>query len=202
MVGEQKATNIKWHDHGVTKEDLEKLHGHKGATVWFTGLPSAGKSTLAGAVARTLHRLGVSTMVLDGDNVRHGLNKNLDFSEEDRVENIRRIGEVAKLFTDAGIVNLNAFISPFRRDRRIARELQPDTFFLVYCDTDARICESRDPKGYYKKARAGLISGFTGVDAPYETPVNPDLHVDTGSSSLEECVEKVVLMLRKKGIIP
>ena len=199
---EQKATNIKWHDHGVTKEALEELHGHKGATVWFTGLSSAGKSTIANAAAVTLHEMGVSTMVLDGDNVRHGLNKNLGFSAEDRVENIRRIGEAAKLFTDAVIVNLNAFISPYAADREIARALQPDTFFEVHCHADIGVCEDRDPKGYYKKARAGEIKGFTGIDAPYEAPENPEVFLDSGKQNIEECVAAVVKMLKEKDIIP
>lgn len=198
---EQKATNIKWHTETVTREELEVLHGHKGASLWFTGLPSAGKSTVANAVARRLHQMKVSTMVLDGDNVRHGLNKNLGFSPDDRVENIRRIGELAKLFTNAGIVNLNAFISPFNEDRDFAKQLQPDRFFVVHCDADLSVCESRDPKGYYQKARAGIITGFTGVDAPYEIPENPDVYLNTGTMSLEECVSKVVEVLRDRGIV-
>lgn len=198
---EQKATNIKWHTEAVTREELEQLHGHKGACLWFTGLPSAGKSTIANAVARQLHQMKVSTMVLDGDNVRHGLNKNLGFSSEDRIENIRRIGELAKLFTNAGIVNLNAFISPFKEDREFARQLQPDRFFEVHCDADLAVCEQRDPKGYYKKARAGVIKGFTGIDAPYEAPDNPDVYLNTGTMSLEECVNRVIEALRARGII-
>lgn len=198
---EQKATNIKWHNQGVTREELETLHGHRGASLWFTGLPSAGKSTIANAVARRLHEMKVSTMVLDGDNVRHGLNKNLGFSPEDRVENIRRIGELAKLFTDAGIVNLNAFISPFQEDRDFARQLQPERFFEVHCDADLSLCESRDPKGYYNKARAGIIKNFTGIDAPYEVPENPEIYLNTGTMSPEECVSKVVDVLRARGIV-
>ncbi|MDJ0763237.1 MAG: adenylyl-sulfate kinase [Myxococcota bacterium] len=195
------STNVTWHEPGVSREDLEILHGHKGATVWFTGLPSAGKSTIANAVARELHQLGVSTMVLDGDNVRHGLNKNLGFSPRDRVENVRRIGEVAKLFTDAVIVNLNAFISPYAADREMARKLQPKTFLEIYCRADIEVCEARDPKGNYKRARAGEIRGFTGVDAPYEPPENPELCLDTGTQSIADCASAVIELLRHRQII-
>jgi adenylylsulfate kinase len=199
---EPKATNIKWHQHNVTAEMKESLHGHKGATLWFTGLSGSGKSTLANAVALTLHQRKVSTYVLDGDNIRYGLSKNLGFSTEDRVENIRRIGEVARLFSDAAVVNLTAFISPFRSDRDIARQLQPESFVEVYCKADVSVCESRDPKGLYKKARAGEISGFTGIDAPYEAPASPEVEVDTGAQSIESCVETVIAYLIGANIIP
>ena len=200
-MGEQKATNITWHEHNVSTSDLEKLHGHKGATLWFTGLSASGKSTVANAVAAMLHGMGVSTFVLDGDNIRHGLNKNLGFSASDREENIRRIGEVAKLFTNATIVNLTAFISPYRADRDKARALQPQSFIEIYCDPGLAVCERRDPKGLYKKARAGEIKGFTGIDDPYEPPTNPDLVLDTGSLSVDECAVAVVDLLRKRGVI-
>lgn len=199
---EQRATNITWHAHKITAEELEQRYGHKGATLWFTGLSASGKSTVANAVCHALFQRGVHTFVLDGDNVRHGLNKDLGFSPDDRVENIRRIGEAAKLFTAAGIVNLCAFISPYEEDRRIARDLQPETFFIVHCHADLEVCEHRDPKGVYKKARTGQIKGFTGVDAPYEEPRNPDLRLDTGKMSIEESVEAVIAMIVERGVIP
>ncbi len=198
---EKKATNITWHEQVVTTEQLDELHGHKGVTLWFTGLSGSGKSTLANAVAGALHTKGKSTIVLDGDNIRHGLNKDLGFSPEARVENIRRIGEVAKLFTSAATINCTAFISPYEADRKIARDLQPDTFFEVFCYADLEVCEERDPKGLYKKARAGEIKGFTGIDAPYEEPSNAELKVDTGRQSLTECVEAVLELLKARGVI-
>jgi len=199
---ERKATNITWHEHNVTTEDLEALHGHKGCTIWFTGLSGSGKSTLANVVAAALHERGVSTFVLDGDNVRHGLNKNLGFSAEDREENIRRIGEVAKLFSDAGVVNCTAFISPYREDRGKARDLQPERFVEVFCDASLDVCESRDTKGLYKKARAGEIKGFTGIDDPFEAPENPELDLPTHELSVEEAVQTLITMLEDAGIIP
>ncbi len=200
-MSEQKATNITWHEHVVSTTDLERLHGHRGVTIWFTGLSGSGKSTLANAVASALYRQKVSVAVLDGDNIRHGLNKNLGFSPEDRVENIRRIGEVARLFTATGIVNMTAFISPYTADRLLARELQPASFIEVFCDAGLDICEQRDPKGMYKKARAGLIKGFTGVDAPYEPPARPELRLDTGRRSVDSCVEDVLAYLEQQSII-
>jgi adenylylsulfate kinase len=198
---DHKSTNITWHEHNVRTEDLQKLHGHKGVTIWFTGLSASGKSTVANAVAAMLHQMKVSTFVLDGDNIRHGLNKNLGFSAADREENIRRIGEVAKLFSDAGIVNLTAFISPYRADRDGARALQPQSFLEVYCDPGVTVCELRDPKGLYKKARAGEIKGFTGIDDPYEAPAKPELVLDTGSMSIDMCARAVVELLRTHGIV-
>jgi adenylylsulfate kinase len=198
---EQKATNITWHEHVISQDELEKLHGHKGCTIWCTGLSGSGKSTIANAVAARLYEMKASTFVLDGDNIRHGLNKNLGFSPEDRVENIRRIGEVAKLFTSAGVVNLTAFISPYAADRKIARDLQPQSFVEVYCYADLSVCETRDPKGLYKKARAGELKNFTGIDAPYEAPENAELVVDTGKLSVPECVDEVIKVLRKRGVI-
>ena len=200
-MGEQIATNITWHEHNVTTPDLEKLHGHKGATLWLTGLSGSGKSTVANAVAAMLHAKGVSTYVLDGDNIRHGLNKNLGFSAADREENIRRIGEVSKLFTSAAIVNLTAFISPYRADRDQARALQPESFVEIYCDPGLAVCEQRDPKGLYKKARAGQIKGFTGIDDPYEAPTNPELVLDTGALSIDQCALAVLDLLKKRGVI-
>lgn len=195
------ARNLTWHQHSVKKADREKLNGHQGATIWFTGLSGSGKSTLANEVAGFLHEHGVRTYVLDGDNIRQGLNKDLGFSDAARVENIRRIGEVAKLFTDAGVLNLTAFISPFRADRAIAHDLQPDTFIEVYVEAPLDVCEQRDPKGLYKKARAGQIKDFTGISSPYEAPENADLVVNTGRTSLSDCVALVVGELEKRGII-
>lgn len=198
---DDKTKDIYWHNQAVTTADLEALHKHKGATLWFTGLSASGKSTLANAVARTLHEMGVSTIVLDGDNIRHGLNKDLGFSPESRVENIRRIGEVAKLFSTAAVINLTAFISPYLQDRQTARDLQPESFIEVFCDAGLAVCEERDPKGLYKKARANLIKDFTGVNAPYEAPVNPEINVNTGKLSIEESVQVVVSYLKEKKII-
>jgi adenylylsulfate kinase len=198
---EKKATNITWHDQEIGRDEFERAHGHKGATIWFTGLSASGKSTLANTVATALHQRGKLVFVLDGDNVRHGLNKDLGFTPDDRVENIRRIGEVAKLFTAAGIINMAAFISPYASDREVARELQPDKFLLVYCHADIEVCEQRDPKGMYKKARAGEIKGFTGVNAPYESPGDADVTVDTGSQSVEESAQAVIAVLEERGII-
>ncbi len=164
-------------------------------------MSGSGKSTLANAVAGVLHEGGRNTFVLDGDNIRHGLNKDLGFSPEDRVENIRRIGEVAKLFTSTAVINCTAFISPYEADRKIARDLQPETFIEVHCHADLDVCEERDPKGLYKKARAGEIKGFTGIDAPYEVPSKPELTVDTGRQSLEECVNVVLDCLKGREII-
>lgn len=196
--------NIVWHAPEVTRDMRSELNGHRGATLWFTGLSGAGKSTVANAVAAALHARGVRTYVLDGDNVRHGLNRGLSFSAEDRTENIRRIAEVARLFTDAGIVNLTAFISPYREDRARARAVQPAAgdFLEVYIQADLAVCEARDPKGLYRKARAGEIKGFTGIDDPYEAPESPEITVNTGTQSIEECTEHVLAELERRGIIP
>ncbi len=193
---------LTWHKHSVAREDRETLNGHKSCTIWFTGLSGSGKSTVANEVAGVLHARGLRTYVLDGDNIRHGLNRNLGFSPEDRKENIRRIGEVAKLFSDAGVINMTAFISPYREDRQIARALQPKDFIEVYVKADLSICEQRDPKGLYKKARAGEIKEFTGISAPYEEPEDPDLVLDTGVMSIEECITAVVDLLEDREIIP
>ena len=199
----QKSTNVHWHEGHVSREEREGRNGHRGAILWFTGLSGSGKSTLANAVDHRLHELGLISYVLDGDNVRHGLNGDLGFSPEDRTENIRRIGEVAKLFADAGALALTAFISPYRDDRDRIRETvaRPDDFveIFVYCPLD--VCEERDPKGLYKKARAGEIPEFTGISAPYEEPVAAELVVDTSLNSLEECVELVLKHLVERGYI-
>ncbi|MFD2637628.1 adenylyl-sulfate kinase [Piscibacillus salipiscarius] len=197
-----KSENIVWHDSKVTQEHRMKLNGHKSAVLWFTGLSGAGKSTVSVEVEKELYNLGVHTYRLDGDNVRHGLNNNLGFSAEDRAENIRRVGEVAKLMSDAGLLTLTAFISPYREDRDKVREIMNEGEFIevfVKCDLD--VCESRDPKGLYKKARAGEIKGFTGIDDPYEEPNNPELVIETDKNSLEECVQQVVKHLKDKGYL-
>lgn len=197
------ATNIVWHDSKVTKEDRQKLNNHKSTTVWFTGLSGSGKSTLSVALEKELHELGIHTYRLDGDNIRFGLNSDLGFSPQDRTENIRRIGEVAKLMVDAGLITLTAFISPFRKDRDKAREIiGHENFIEVYVKCSLETCETRDPKGLYKKARAGEIKEFTGIDAPYEEPVHPEIIIDTEKLSLSESVQVIVQFLQDKNIIP
>lgn len=197
-----KSTNITWHESNITRADREKLNGHKAVVIWFTGLSGSGKSTLAHAVEQELYDRGCRTIVLDGDNIRHGLNKNLGFSPEDREENIRRIGEVAKLFTEAGVIALTAFISPYREDRDRARALMNNGEFVeVYLKCSLDVCESRDVKGLYKKARAGEIKEFTGISAPYEEPLNPEVVIDTGAKTLEESAQEVLEFLQKRGII-
>jgi len=198
----QKATNITWHAGSVTKKDREHLLGQKGVVIWFTGLPSSGKSTLAQAVEEELYRMGFLCFVLDGDNVRHGLNKNLGFSPEDREENIRRIGEVAKLFADAGLITMTAFISPYRRDRDSARNLmKSEEFIEVFVKVPLEVAEQRDPKGLYKKARAGEIKEFTGISAPYEEPPDPEIVIDTSELDVEQSKKKVLDYLNDKKII-
>ena len=198
-----KATNITWHEGHVDREQREKLLEQKGALMWMTGLSGSGKSTIAYTLEHALVQRGHLAYVLDGDNIRHGLNKNLGFSAEDREENIRRIGEVGKLFVDAGIVTITAFISPYRKDRDIAREtVGAGSFFEVFCDTPLDVCEERDPKGLYKKARAGEIKGFTGIDDPYEAPVNPELVIDTSKVSPQEAAVTLCEMLEAAGKIP
>lgn len=195
--------NVVWHHATVTRKRRESLNRHKGAILWFTGLSGAGKSTLAHAVEEGLYQRRCRTYVLDGDNVRHGLCSDLGFSERDRAENIRRIGEMAKLFCDAGLIVLTAFISPFRADRRRVRELAgPGDFIEIYCGCSLEVCESRDVKGLYKKARAGEIPDFTGISSPYEPPENPELSFDTGRQSLDECVAQVLEYLETHGYIP
>jgi adenylylsulfate kinase len=202
-MAEQKATNIVWHQGAVTREDRAQLNGHRGCTVWLTGLSGSGKSTIAVDLEKRLLERGVRTYILDGDNIRHGLNKNLGFSPEDRTENIRRIGEVAKLFTDAGIVALTAFISPYRADRDQVRALmQPGDFVEVFVDCPVEVCEQRDVKGLYKKARAGEIKEFTGISAPYEAPEKPELTLRTAGQSVEESAKQILAHLERQGVVP
>ena len=197
------ATNIVWHEASVDREARSKQRGHRSVILWFTGLSGSGKSTLANAVNAVLFERGMATYVLDGDNIRHGLCKDLGFSDADREENIRRIGEVAKLFVDAGVITLTAFVSPFRADRDKARALVADGDFIeVHCAADLAVCEDRDPKGLYAKARAGVIKEFTGISSPYEAPEAPELRVDTGSQSLEQSVAMVLSLLEERGILP
>lgn len=197
-----KSTNTVWHHATITRAAREALHQHRSVILWFTGLSGSGKSTLAHAVEDYLYHLGISTFVLDGDNVRHGLCSDLGFSDKDRVENIRRIGELAKLMTEAGIITLTAFISPFKSDRNAARNLVPHGDFLeIYCECPLETCEQRDVKGLYKRARAGEIPFFTGIDSPYEAPDNPELIVNTQNLSLEDSVQQVIGLLVERGII-
>ncbi len=199
-----KATNIHWHEGNLSREQRWKALGCRGCTVWFTGLPSSGKSTIASALEQVIVTSGRVCYRMDGDNIRFGLNKNLGFSAEDRAENIRRIGEVAKLFADAGVVALTSFISPYRRDRDAARKIHSDSgieFFEVFVDTPVAECENRDPKGLYKKARAGEIKGFTGVDDPYEAPLKAELVLKAGEKSIEACVRECLAMLVKAGVL-
>ena len=196
------ATNIVWHEASVDREARSRQRGHRSVILWFTGLSGSGKSTLANAVNAVLFERGLATYVLDGDNIRHGLCNDLGFSDADREENIRRIGEVAKLFVDAGVITLTAFVSPFRADRDKARDLVAHGDFIeVYCAADLAVCEDRDPKGLYAKARAGVIKEFTGISSPYEAPEAPELQVDTGSQSLEESVASVLSLLEEKGVL-
>jgi len=199
---EQKATNITWHKGAIEKEERERLLGQKGVVIWFTGLSGSGKSTLAQAVAEKLFESGRLSYVLDGDNVRHGLNKNLGFSPEDRAENIRRIGEVAKLFAHTGVIAMTAFISPYRADRDKARELlKTGEFIEVYVKVPLDVAEERDPKGLYKKARAGEIKEFTGISAPYEEPLNAELVIDTSELNLEQSRDEVMDKLKEMKVI-
>ena len=188
-----QSTNITWHDSQVTKEERQKLHKHHSAILWFTGLSASGKSTLCVALEKRLYERGISTYILDGDNVRHSLNKDLGFSPEDRTENIRRIGEVAKLFVDAGIITLTAFISPYREDRKTVRELvNSEEFIEIYVKCSVEECERRDPKGLYKKARAGEIKDFTGINAPYEEPINPEIIIENEKQPIDISVDQVI----------
>ena len=194
--------NLHFHEHRVARELKEKRNQHKSRVLWFTGLSGSGKSTVANAAEKILHDMGLQTYVLDGDNVRMGLNKDLGFSHEDRTENIRRITEVANLFADSGSIVLTAFISPYREDRDKAREIiSTDDFIEIFISADLSVCELRDTKGLYKKARAGEIKGFTGIDAPYEVPLNPELIVETDKNDIETCAQIVVDYLVEEGII-
>lgn len=196
------SVNVVWHNATVTRARRETQNGHRGAIIWFTGLSGSGKSTLAHAVEEAIHQQGCRTFVLDGDNVRHGLCGDLGFSDKDRQENIRRIGEMAKLFMEAGIIVLTAFISPYRADRERVRAMTgPSDFIEIYCDTSIEICETRDVKGLYKKARAGEIAEFTGISSPYEKPENPELVLNTGAESLDVCVQEVVSKMASLGIV-
>ena len=201
MAG-QKATNIKWHHGKITKVDRVNLLNQKGVTIWLTGLSGSGKSTIAVELEHALIENRHQAYILDGDNIRHGLNKNLGFSPEDRTENIRRIGEVAKLFTDAGIITITAFISPYREDRDAVRRLLSDGEFIeVYVKCPLDVCEERDTKGLYKKARAGEVKDFTGISAPYEEPLNPELTIDSSKLTVEESTRAVLNYLEEKGCV-
>ena len=197
-----KSSNTVWHHATVTRDRRKDLNKHKSVILWFTGLSGSGKSTLAHAVEEKLYQHKCRTYVLDGDNVRHGLCGDLGFSDEDRKENIRRIGNVAKLFLDAGTIVLTAFISPFHEDRKTVRNLVlPGDFLEIYCNAPLEVCEQRDVKGIYKKAREGLINDFTGISSPYEVPFNPEITVNTGEDSLEECVSQIMKLLKDRSII-
>jgi adenylylsulfate kinase len=201
-LNEMNNGNVVWHHATVTRKRREGQNCHRSAVLWFTGLSGSGKSTLAHAVEERLHQMGCRTFVFDGDNVRHGLNSNLGFSAEDRKENIRRIGEMCKLFVEAGVIALTAFISPFRDDREKVRKLMDQGDFIeVFCDCSLEVCEKRDVKGMYAKARRGEIKEFTGISSPYERPENPELSFDTGNVPLEECVEGIVSYLGKRNIV-
>ena len=196
------SPNVVWHHATVTRARREAQNGHRGAILWFTGLSGAGKSTLAHAVEEELHQMGCRTFVLDGDNMRHGLCGDLGFSNEDRIENIRRVGEVAKLFMEAGIIVLTAFISPFRSDReRVRGMVEHGDFMEIFCDSSIEVCETRDVKGLYKKARAGQIGEFTGISSPYEKPEKPEMIVNTGVASLDDCVCQVLTEMELRGYI-
>ncbi len=198
-----KSTNVVWHQSKVTRTQRERANGHRGAVLWFTGLSASGKSTMAHAVEEALHDAGYHAFVLDGDNVRHGLCSDLGFSLEDRDENLRRVGEVAKLFLEAGVIVLSAFISPMRAERERVRALVPHGDFLeVFCAAPLEVCEQRDPKGLYERAKKGLIANFTGISSPYEAPVNPELFLETGSLTVDECVAQVMQLVRDRGIAP
>jgi len=202
MKDEQKSPDVVWHHATVTRERRQQQNKHKSVILWFTGLSGAGKSTLAHCVEEALYQIGSRTFVLDGDNIRHGLCGDLGFSVEDRSENIRRIAEVGKLMMEAGVITLTAFISPFREEREKARKIFPHgEFFEIYCKCPIEVCEQRDVKGLYKKARAGDIKNFTGISSPYEEPINPELIVETSKNSLEHCTKQVIDMLEDRGVI-
>jgi len=197
-----KSDNVVWHHATVTRERRQKLNGHRSFVLWFTGLSGSGKSTLAHAVEERLHRMNCRTFVFDGDNVRHGLCSDLGFGEEDRRENIRRIGEMTKLFVEAGVIAMTAFISPFRAERQMVRGLfEPGEFIEVYCDCSLEVCEQRDVKGLYAKARAGLIPNYTGISSPYEEPESPEVRIRTDSQSLEESVDAVLNYLKERQLV-
>jgi len=197
----KKSSNVIWYQASVSRQDREKINGHRGVALWFTGLSGSGKSTLAHAVEKRLHDMNVRTYVLDGDNVRHGLCGDLGFSDVARRENIRRIGEVSKLFVDAGMIVLTAFISPFRSDRRQVRKILGNQFIEIYCDCPLNVCENRDVKGLYKRARAGEVKEFTGISSPYEAPEAADITVNTSMLSLHESTQKIVRYLTEHELI-
>ena len=200
--GLRRAANTYFQSFEVTKKARAQLNGHKPALLWFTGLSGAGKSTIANNLETKLHALGKRTFVLDGDNVRHGLNRDLGFTEADRVENIRRVAEVAKLFVEAGLITIVAFISPFQAEREMARELVgPDEFIEIFVDTPLEICEQRDPKGLYKKARRGQLQNFTGLDSPYEPPGNPELTLNAHSNSADDLADRIILFMQQRGLL-
>lgn len=202
MSNTHKSENIHWHHGNITRKDRERARGQRGATLWLTGLSGSGKSTVSVRLEEKLYELGHTTYILDGDNVRHGLNRDLGFSPADRTENIRRIGEVAKLFTDAGVLVMTAFISPYRADRDQVRKINAQGDFIeIYVDAPLEVCESRDPKGLYKKARAGQIPEFTGISAPYEAPEAPELVVETGKYDLDTCCDQIIAYLRSNGYL-
>ena len=194
-------TNIKWHESTINRQNLESLRGHKGMVLWFTGLSGSGKSTLANALNEVLHSKKVSTFLLDGDNIRHGLCRDLGFSDKDREENIRRIGEVANLFMNAGIVTITAFVSPFRSDREKVRKIIGKDFIEIFCAANLDICETRDTKGLYKKARLGEIKDFTGISSPYEIPNDPEIIIETGSLDLNSSVRQIMRYLSEKDLL-
>ena len=196
-----KSTNVTWHDTGITKKDREKQNGHKGVVIWLTGLSGCGKSTIASKLQEALFQLGCQAYILDGDNIRHGLNGDLGFSPEDREENIRRIGEVAHLFADSGTIAITSFISPYRKDRARARSLMKEGEFIeVFVKAPLNVCESRDPKGLYQKARDGIIKEFTGISAPYEEPENPEIILETDKLSVQESVAVITTYLKKSHL--
>jgi adenylylsulfate kinase len=202
MTSQPKAKHIVWHHATVSKDERESINGHKGCTVWLTGLSGSGKSTVANLLEKALWERGVRAYVLDGDNIRHGLNKDLGFSPADRTENIRRIGEVAALFTDAGVMNITAFISPYRADREMVRKMmKPGDFVEVYVQCELSECEKRDPKGLYKKARAGEIPEFTGISAPYEAPSAAELVIDTGRQTPEQSLAAILEFLKRRSYL-
>jgi adenylylsulfate kinase len=199
---EQKANNVVWHDHKVERNQREILLKQKGVVLWFTGLSGSGKSTIANEVSYRLHKMGKLSYILDGDNIRHGLNKDLGFSPEDRKENIRRISEVANLFADAGFITITAFISPYREDRDFCRNLVGEGRFIeIYAKASLDTCEKRDPKGMYKKVRAGIIKEFTGISAPYEEPLNPEIVIDTDKESIDSSTDIVIKKLEELGFL-
>ncbi|ADN75319.1 adenylylsulfate kinase [Ferrimonas balearica DSM 9799] len=194
--------NLTWHPHQITPDERRANKGHGAAVLWFTGLSGSGKSTIANALEQKLHQAGVHSYLLDGDNVRHGLNRDLGFSDDDRVENLRRVSEVAALMADAGLVVLTAFISPFRSERDAVRQRLPEGQFIeVFIDTPLAECERRDPKGLYQKARAGTIRQFTGIDSKYQAPEQPDVHLRADQLTPEQCAERLLAALRERGVI-